>query len=124
MTYSMRPLGCDPARIKRMSERLIVSHYEIAPAALFSVPALGSNALAAEKSQKLQGARMRAKLTGMELTDEVHWGDLYERNGTLTNYSMGRKRVGRWGAQNHELCIDLGEEPGSRCYQVWLSKTT
>jgi superoxide dismutase, Fe-Mn family len=28
MTYAMRPLGCDPARIKGMSERMIVSHYE------------------------------------------------------------------------------------------------
>src|ERR1700726_2931727 len=28
MTYSMKPLGCDPARIKGMSERLILSHYE------------------------------------------------------------------------------------------------
>ena len=28
MTYAMKPLGCDPARIKGMSERMIVSHYE------------------------------------------------------------------------------------------------
>src|SRR5262245_3415611 len=28
MTYQMKPLSCDPARIKGMSERLIVSHYE------------------------------------------------------------------------------------------------
>ncbi len=28
MPYMMRPLSCDPARIKGMSERLIVSHYE------------------------------------------------------------------------------------------------
>jgi Fe-Mn family superoxide dismutase len=28
MTYSIKSLGCDPARIKGMSERLIVSHYE------------------------------------------------------------------------------------------------
>ena len=28
MTYNMKPLGCDPARVKGMSERLIVSHYE------------------------------------------------------------------------------------------------
>jgi Fe-Mn family superoxide dismutase len=28
MTYSMKPLACDPQRIKGMSERLIVSHYE------------------------------------------------------------------------------------------------
>jgi Fe-Mn family superoxide dismutase len=28
MTYQMKPLSCDPARIKGMSERLIISHYE------------------------------------------------------------------------------------------------
>jgi len=28
MTYQMKSLSCDPARIKGMSERLIVSHYE------------------------------------------------------------------------------------------------
>src|SRR6476646_2873167 len=28
MTFKMKPLSCDPARIKGMSERLIVSHYE------------------------------------------------------------------------------------------------
>src|SRR5260221_2050591 len=28
MAYSLRPLACDPTRIKGMSERLIVSHYE------------------------------------------------------------------------------------------------
>jgi len=28
MPYAMKPLTCDPARVKGMSERLIVSHYE------------------------------------------------------------------------------------------------
>jgi Fe-Mn family superoxide dismutase len=28
MPYTVKPLGCDPARIKGMSEKLIVSHYE------------------------------------------------------------------------------------------------
>src|SRR5882672_12452727 len=28
MTYKLKPLSCDPARIKGMSERLIISHYE------------------------------------------------------------------------------------------------
>src|SRR5215472_17124402 len=26
--YAMKPLGCDPQRVKGMSEKLIVSHYE------------------------------------------------------------------------------------------------
>jgi superoxide dismutase, Fe-Mn family len=28
MAYTMKPLGCDPQRIKGMSEKLIISHYE------------------------------------------------------------------------------------------------
>jgi len=28
MPYNVKPLGCDPARVKGMSERLIISHYE------------------------------------------------------------------------------------------------
>ena len=28
MAFNMKPLSCDPARIKGMSERLIISHYE------------------------------------------------------------------------------------------------
>ena len=28
MPYSMKPLACDPARVKGMSERLIIRHYE------------------------------------------------------------------------------------------------
>ena len=28
MTYAIKPLACDPARIRGMSERMIVSHYE------------------------------------------------------------------------------------------------
>jgi Fe-Mn family superoxide dismutase len=28
LPYSIKPLGCDPARVKGMSERLIISHYE------------------------------------------------------------------------------------------------
>src|SRR5258705_2276537 len=28
MAYTVKPLACDPARIKGMSEKLLVSHYE------------------------------------------------------------------------------------------------
>jgi Fe-Mn family superoxide dismutase len=28
MTYAVKPLPCDPTRIKGMSEKLIMSHYE------------------------------------------------------------------------------------------------
>ena len=47
-------------------------------------------------------------------------GDIFERNGTLTSYSMGRKSVGKWRVAKDQLCIDRGKDDGG-CYQVWLS---
>jgi hypothetical protein len=62
-----------------------------------------AGAFAEEKFQKLNGQQIRAKFVGMEVTDESHWGDIFEPNGTLRTSSMGHK------------------EPGSGCYEVWLS---
>jgi hypothetical protein len=79
-----------------------------------------SRAQPAEKFQKLTGTQIQARLAGMEITDEVHWADVFAANGTLTSYSMGRKSNGTWRVQKDELCIDRGKEDGG-CYQVWLS---
>jgi hypothetical protein len=79
------------------------------------------DATAAEKFQKLNGSQIRAKLAGMEISDESHWGDVFGRNGTVTTYSMGHKSIGKWSVRKDELCIDSGKEPGGGCYEVWLS---
>ena len=80
----------------------------------------GWGAEAAEKFQKLSGTQIRARLSGMEMTDTVHWRDIYERNGTLVSYGRGRKTVGTWRVQKDELCVERGKED-SNCYQVWIA---
>jgi hypothetical protein len=94
-------------------------------AALFAAATLGSisfeiSAVAAENSQKLSGSQIRAKFTGMQLTDEVHYRDVYDRDGTLRSYSMGTKRVGKWAVEKDELC-QYFKEPDDGCYEVSLS---
>src|SRR3954467_14105658 len=98
-----------------MNRRLIV-----ATTGFLCAVVLGLSVEAAEKFQKLTGSQIQAKVAGMEITDEVHWGDVFERNGTLPTYSMGRKTVGKWRVQKDELCLDRGKDY-SGCYQVWLS---
>ena len=56
----------------------------------------------------------------MELSDDVHWRDLYGRDGTLTSQSMGKQRTGKWHVENNQLCLDLGADSGG-CYEVWLA---
>jgi len=89
--------------------------------ALLVVAALGSTAVTEEKFQKLTGGYIRARFGGMELTDNVHWRDLYQRNGTVMSTSMGRKRAGRWRVEQDQLCIELEGEPIPKCYDVWIS---
>jgi len=81
---------------------------------------IGQGAVAAENFRRLNGSQISAAISGMEITDGTHWADLYERGGTLTVHSMGRKTNGRWRVQRDELCQDRGQD-SSGCYQVWVS---
>ena len=92
-----------------------------ATTALLGVFAFQPPAAAEQKFQKLTGAQIQAKFPGMELTDEAHWGEVFERNGTLTITSMDHKSAGKWWVQKDQLCLDTGKEPGGGCYEVWLS---
>ena len=93
----------------------------VAGAACLAVAILASTATAAEKFIKLSSGQIRARIAGLELTDNVHWRDLYQRNGTVMSTSMGRKRAGRWRVEQDQLCIELEGEPIPKCYDVWIS---
>jgi len=89
--------------------------------ACLAVAPLAPSAVAEDKFQKLTSAQIRAKLAGMELTDNVHWRDLYRRDGTVMSTSMGRKRTGKWLVENDQICIEFEKEPIPTCYDVWLA---
>jgi hypothetical protein len=91
----------------------------IAAATMASI-SIEVSALAAENVKKLSGSDIRAKFTGMQLTDEVHWRYVYDRDGRLRSYSMGTKKIGKWAIEKDELCLYLNE-PDDGCYEVSLS---
>ena len=84
-------------------------------AGIGSLVALDAGVAAGDNFRKLSGAQIRAKLSDKEMTDEVHYRDVYERDGTLRSYSMGSKK--RWTIQGDDLCIDL-PEPDGGCFEV------
>jgi hypothetical protein len=90
------------------------------PVAAALLSALTAHGLAAEKFRRLTGGEIHARFAGMELSDDVHWRDVYERDGTLSSQSMGRHRTGKWSVRNDQLCLDLGADSGG-CYEVWLT---
>src|SRR5215471_6790961 len=80
-----------------------------------------SDALAVEQFKKISGPQIRTKFSGMEMTDEVHWRDAYQRDRSFKTRSMGRTRIGKWLVEKDELCVDVGLGTDSGCYEVWIS---
>jgi hypothetical protein len=89
-------------------------------ASLLFVVAFGPPALAADRFYKLSGAQIAATLGGMQFTDEVHWREVYERDGTLRSYETGRDRLGTWRIRGNEMCIDFDNDGDKNCFEVWL----
>jgi hypothetical protein len=82
--------------------------------------ALDAGFVLAADLRKLSEPEIRAKLAGMQLTDEVHYRLVYDRNGTLRSYSMGVKKTGKWTIEKDQLCLYLGETEDG-CYEVTQS---
>jgi len=89
-------------------------------ATMLSSISFEAEAIAAEGSRKLSGKQIHEKFPGMQLTDEVHFRDVYDRDGTLRSYANGKREVGKWSIEKDELCVHFGE-PDDGCYEVWLS---
>ena len=88
--------------------------------AIISGSCLSSSTALAETFQRIAGAQIQARFAGMELSDDVHWREHFDKGGTIKSLSMGRKRVGKWKIEKDELCLDYGKED-SGCYEVWLA---
>jgi hypothetical protein len=103
--------------IKNSISRL--DHYaRMAPPLL--VLALSPPALAADRFHKLAGPQIAATLGGMQFTNEMHWREVYETDGTLRRIAMGRVDLGTWRVRGSEMCIDLGGDGDRNCFEVWL----
>jgi hypothetical protein len=87
---------------------------------LIPTATLATAAFGAEKFQKLSGGQIRARISGMEMTDSTHFSDVFAAGGGLASYGMGKKKTGKWWVQKDELCVDRGKDDGG-CYQVWVS---
>ena len=85
-------------------------------AVLLSVPP----ATAADNFRRLKAAEIKAKIAGMEITDEVHFVEQYMRDGTLKSFQMGRPTTSNWWVENDHLCTGR-DKSDAACNEIWIS---
>jgi hypothetical protein len=88
-----------------------------------TIALLAAGGALAESAQKLSGAQIRANFVGKQLTDEVHYRLVYERDGTLRSFALSVKKRGKWAVDKDQLCLYLNE-PDDGCYEVSRSGKT
>jgi hypothetical protein len=104
--------------MRKMTVRKFIA---VVAGAMVGLISFDAETVAAVKFKKLTGEQIRAKFSGMELTDEIHWVEYYEVNGKVTAVELNQMKAGKWWIQNHQLCTDYGKDGGRNCYDVWLS---
>jgi len=91
------------------------------PALAFTAWQAACTASGAEAFHRLAGPEITARFGGMELSDEVHWGLTFGRNGKLISVENDsvNKDTGTWQVIGNKLCLAFGQDQ-PRCHEVWI----
>ena len=76
------------------------------------------------KSRRLGAAEIRARISGHDLTDGVHWRRHFKPNGVLESIDLGEKSTGRWTIRSDRLCFAARKEDPLECYDVFAASAT
>ena len=82
-----------------------------------------SDGIGEEQFKRISGPQIRAKCFGMEMTEEVHCRDAYQRDGSCKSNRVGRTRIGKWLVEKDELCVDVGPGPTAAAFQTSSERT-
>jgi hypothetical protein len=78
---------------------------------------------AADNFRRLGSAEIRARIVGKVVTDESHWSDRFEPDGTLRAMELGRLKPGTWKLRNNEMCVTRkARKPVQECFEIWQSQ--
>lgn len=76
---------------------------------------------AADNFKRLSAAEIRARIVGKVVTDESHWSDRFEPNGTLKAIELGVSKPGTWKLAGNEMCVvRKARKPVTECFEIWV----
>ena len=87
---------------------------------------LVSNVYAEEKFRRLKAAEIKALIVGKTITDDYHWADIFNADGTVGGHQLGEAQTGSWKlTKSGQICAvrvtshkPKNLEPD--CVDIWL----
>jgi hypothetical protein len=81
-----------------------------------------SPVFAADKFRRLGSAEIRARVVGKVVTDQSHWSDRFEPDGTLRAVDLGTLKRGTWKLEGNEMCVVReAKKAVTECFEIWAS---
>ncbi len=71
-----------------------------------------------EGFKKLKAAQIRKAFVGKEYTDDVHFSNKFNADGSIDTFSLGRQSKDKWHIESDTLCLEEGGRI-AKCYEVW-----
>lgn len=86
--------------------------------AALMIGALAAGPAFSEAFKRLSAREIREQLVGRQVTDDVHWFDRYNNDGSIVRIDLGKATPGHWHISGDLLCVD---GPTAGCYEIWVS---
>ena len=85
-----------------------------------------TDACAEGKFQRLKAAEIKTVLIGKTITDEYHWADVFNADGSLGGHQLGEVQTGSWKLNmSGQICVvratshkPKDDEPN--CVEIWM----
>jgi hypothetical protein len=78
---------------------------------------------AADAFKRLAATEIQTRIVGRAVTDESHWSDRFESNGTLVAMELGQRKPGTWTLDGDGICVKRkARKPVEECFEIWQSR--
>jgi len=90
----------------------------LAPGAFALVASPG---IAADTFRRLSAEEIRTRIVGRVITDQSHWSDRFNPDGTLKAVDLGVVKPGTWKLAGNEMCVvRKARLPVTECFEIWI----
>lgn len=87
---------------------------------------VSGNAYADDKFRRLKATEIKAVIVGKTITDDYHWADVFNEDGTIGGHQLGEPQTGSWKLfKSGQICAVRATSHKPKdiepvCVEIWI----